>query len=918
MSRVSEQTRSASDPARAAANHSPAGGISMPAVSALQNLLPGQQEEPLYPAPRQQKPFQLKVNRTGLPDNLKTGAESLSGFSLDDVKVHYNSDKPAQLQALAFAQGTDIHVGPGHEKHLAHEAWHVVQQKQGRVQATTQLKSQVAVNDDKELEAEASIMGAKAMDLVQPQRNDSLELKSIDGQEPVLQPYWNTAFLDNIQYNAERGPDYSDMNSLDFAEHSREHAESAAFIVNAILSYKQVDEIRDVIRAIVSGLDEDDFDNIAIVLGVNGPEAEEEALDAALARAEAMIADIPIAIALVKSTFSGSFPYGRMRNEVLHSKETRGMTEYFTTINRHPYVSIQDFDTGSRMTGDKQDKHVFHAIDDFMFADEDADDDDDHEGSYEDDESAAKVKAEKGGKDEAVGTDDTRDEEDFEYDERQPSLPVMIGGGYRTGDMGKLERDTLSRLTKKGQQEERKGEKTYTLEDMHEQLKGFPQSIMGDMRHRDKYARISPMLPYAPEPNMFLDATAAYTNSPLTGTPLMFGEGASEYTEMAKRVANFSAEELEVYYTQQYRQNARGRDKRAKLELLREIQTSLSIDAQNNRHPLRDQAVHMSFEELAIETDLSRLAASSIEKGATPQSHEGLSTVTDRLFNSKKDKKGAKLGDMRSGFDSSVTGGLDKMVEASLVKTGAVRRSRQPDVSGLGKDMSTALSVPFSSEGLFSGMHYGMGPTAKKQMLYQVATQQSREKALFDYISQENFKSNAFPLTGADVSLTVSQWTVADGDCGIYSLGKLRGTEMTRKGLITELRAGIKKLAARGSSAAVPLGEARTALGSISGDNKNRWLSDDELIQVGGVLGIAGIAVVQFNTMTNRWVTIQGDPTTSANIIGGVPASLGGRVNHWVVLRRAAPSVPALAGTTPGFSSGRSFGLSSGLSLGPH
>ncbi|HCC51392.1 MAG TPA: hypothetical protein DEQ30_04490, partial [Porphyromonadaceae bacterium] len=73
------------------------------------------------------------INKTGLPDDLKTGIENLSGYSMDDVRVHYNSGKPAQLQALAYTQGTDIHVAPGQEKHLPHEAWHVVQQKQGRV-----------------------------------------------------------------------------------------------------------------------------------------------------------------------------------------------------------------------------------------------------------------------------------------------------------------------------------------------------------------------------------------------------------------------------------------------------------------------------------------------------------------------------------------------------------------------------------------------------------------------------------------------------------------------------------------------------------------------------------------------------------------------------------------------------------------
>ena len=49
----------------------------------------------------------------GLPDNLKTGMENLSGMSLDDVKVHRNSDKPAQFQAHTYAQGTDIHLASG-------------------------------------------------------------------------------------------------------------------------------------------------------------------------------------------------------------------------------------------------------------------------------------------------------------------------------------------------------------------------------------------------------------------------------------------------------------------------------------------------------------------------------------------------------------------------------------------------------------------------------------------------------------------------------------------------------------------------------------------------------------------------------------------------------------------------------------
>jgi len=102
-----------------------------------------------------------KKNETGMPDNLKAGIENLSGFSMDDVRVHYNSDKPATVQALAYTQGTDIHVAPGQERHLPHEAWHVAQQMAGRVEPTTEVGG-LPVNDSIELEHEADVMGAKA------------------------------------------------------------------------------------------------------------------------------------------------------------------------------------------------------------------------------------------------------------------------------------------------------------------------------------------------------------------------------------------------------------------------------------------------------------------------------------------------------------------------------------------------------------------------------------------------------------------------------------------------------------------------------------------------------------------------------------------------------------------------------------
>ncbi len=137
---------------------------------------------------------QRKSNRTGLPDKLKSGIENLSGISMDDVNVHYHSDKPARLHAHAYAQGTDIHIGPGQEKHLPHEAWHVVQQKQGRVKATLQMKSGDKINDDNVLEKEADEMGSRA--IVQRKETGQTNLKQLRNINtgmntvPVLQAVW--------------------------------------------------------------------------------------------------------------------------------------------------------------------------------------------------------------------------------------------------------------------------------------------------------------------------------------------------------------------------------------------------------------------------------------------------------------------------------------------------------------------------------------------------------------------------------------------------------------------------------------------------------------------------------------------------------------------------------------------------------
>ncbi|WP_448697855.1 DUF4157 domain-containing protein [Mucilaginibacter sp. AW1-3] len=213
MKNTTERAQKSS--AIAIANQSKGGnGISMPAVPVLQHKSESESSEPveavsvLYspkehttatpfqPSPvsvtdtrssQSAYPVQRKTNETGMPDTLKNGVETLSGFSMDDVKVHYNSPLPAQMKALAFAQGSNIHIGPGQERHLPHEAWHVAQQKQGRVQPTMQMKAGIMVNDDTSLEQEADSMGVKAIQMKTSAESSvkSLQQRSIPADSPI-------------------------------------------------------------------------------------------------------------------------------------------------------------------------------------------------------------------------------------------------------------------------------------------------------------------------------------------------------------------------------------------------------------------------------------------------------------------------------------------------------------------------------------------------------------------------------------------------------------------------------------------------------------------------------------------------------------------------------------------------------------
>ena len=127
------------------------------------------------------KGHSLSRRSSGLPDNLKPGIESLSGMGMGAVRTHYNSARP-DVFAEAFAQRPDIHVGPYAEDLIPHEAWHVVQQRQGRIRF---LQAKLAVgpaNDHYEREADrvaASVMQKSEPSAPQIQRQGLEEEETI-------------------------------------------------------------------------------------------------------------------------------------------------------------------------------------------------------------------------------------------------------------------------------------------------------------------------------------------------------------------------------------------------------------------------------------------------------------------------------------------------------------------------------------------------------------------------------------------------------------------------------------------------------------------------------------------------------------------------------------------------------------------
>lgn len=177
----------------------------------------------------------------GLPSSIQRGVENLSGYSMSDVKVFHNSPEAETMGVSGFTQGSEIHLGTGQEQHLAHEAWHVAQQKRGDVTPEIQMKGDSA-NANSRLEREADVMGQRALRETGPRRGTLAEgspsqqvMQFAKGREDVQAWFGQLkeANVDTLNLYTHIQPDgYGDAGQLGFLYDTIESRKQALNVSN--------------------------------------------------------------------------------------------------------------------------------------------------------------------------------------------------------------------------------------------------------------------------------------------------------------------------------------------------------------------------------------------------------------------------------------------------------------------------------------------------------------------------------------------------------------------------------------------------------------------------------------------------------------------------------------------------------------
>ncbi|XVV03121.1 hypothetical protein ACQPW3_38225 [Actinosynnema sp. CA-248983] len=373
---------------------------------------------------------------------------------------------------------------------------------------------------------------------------------------------------------------------LDRTRRSIEHNEPPAFVVNMIVRAGELDQLDTVIAGVMANTPPDLHGRVAFVLGVNAPTRAE--IDTALAQVAATVQARPEPIALVNLPHPNrGFAFGETRNRTMDSNAHRFAVHALAANGTHPYVSVMDFDASDRRTPSGQ--HVFSHVTTLM---------------------------------DATDVDDNP----------EPLRPLLVGGGYRVTDPRQLVQDTLARINA-DQTLHPDTRQSYvdTVTDP-DFVARFEQQVAADMHARRNQSGIHPLLPYTPEPNLFVDALV-----PLVDGTVRFGPDGAEFGGLGRSLNRFHATELAAVHEPDLTHDNPA-----------DVRERVNVDAQNNRHPVRGQAFTTDFVDGATGTDLSRLAYGQLKDGKLPQSHTALPNVTERFVANKKAKEGTRFANQRT------------------------------------------------------------------------------------------------------------------------------------------------------------------------------------------------------------------------------------------------------------------------------
>lgn len=184
--------------------------VKLTAVEKLHNLLGNSAVEAIMMEYAASSEINSTDEARSVPSDLREEYEQKYNVRLDDVKIHYDSDKPDSFNAYAYTEGNNVYLGPGQEKYLSHELNHVIQQKQDMVSANQYLNGR-PVSIDPMLEAQADSglgMNNAASSMNRQYGEGIIQLKSKNMRNSMHH------FLDGIDINKTAEADVNKLNSL--------------------------------------------------------------------------------------------------------------------------------------------------------------------------------------------------------------------------------------------------------------------------------------------------------------------------------------------------------------------------------------------------------------------------------------------------------------------------------------------------------------------------------------------------------------------------------------------------------------------------------------------------------------------------------------------------------------------------------